>query len=83
MNGDEESNNVLLTELGNNAYSSTDEDNEEDDDDDDDDILFTPKKALKPVIYENDIYNEKDWDTDLEGSSLKVMLYNIKQIFEY
>jgi hypothetical protein len=64
LNGDEESNNVLLTELQNNAYSSTDDENEEDDDDD---ILFTPKKALKPVIYENDIYNEKDWDTDLEG----------------
>ena len=55
--------NVLITELGENDFDSYDEDLE-----DEDRLVITPKKKKNIVFYENDIYNEKDWDTDLEGS---------------
>ena len=40
--------------------------NDSDDYDDDDDILVTPKVQVSHIEYVNDIYNEKDYDTDLE-----------------
>ena len=56
-----------LTELGENHYEESSDDCEFNDDDDDD--LVTPKKKLPaPIFYENDIYNEKEYDTDLEGT---------------
>ncbi len=54
--------NVLITELGENEYDS-----EGDELEDEDRLVITPKKKKNIVFYENDIYNEKDWDTDLEG----------------
>jgi len=54
-----------LTELGENQYDESSDECEFNDDDDD---LVTPKKKpLAPILFENDIYNEKDYDTDLEG----------------
>ena len=54
--------NVLITELGENEFDSYDEDLE-----DEDRLVITPKKKKNIIFYEKDIYNEKDWDTDLEG----------------
>ena len=54
-------NKFLITELDTNVSSS--EYNSEEDEDIDD--LIIPKPA--PVVYENNIFDEKDWDTDLEG----------------
>jgi hypothetical protein len=48
--------------LGENEYDS-----EGDELEDEDRLVITPKKKKNIVFYENDIYNEKDWDTDLEG----------------
>ena len=70
---------VLLTELGAEHYNQDEQgasnlrmsagssEIDSDEHDDDDDVLLTPKKAPASVVYENDIYNEKKYETDLEG----------------
>lgn len=77
---------VLLTELGAEHYNNQDEQRashlrmsagsseevDSDEHDDDDDVLLTPKKTVTSVVYENDIYNEKKYETDLEGMKLPV-----------
>lgn len=88
---DEEKNtksNVLITELGEEAYekerqSSSDE-NEEDlnyDLNDDDDIFmvafrkYAKKSKRKTAINFDDIENEKDYETDLEGCLYYCSIY--------
>lgn len=68
-NYDTGKNNVLLTELGEDAY---DESSDELDFNDDDDVEFRKtKKKLPPIIFKNDIDNEKDYDTDLDDEDKK------------
>ncbi len=63
LNNRKNSKQVLLTELDDYFYNNDDSSF----DSDDDDFLKPQKKVLNYKIYENNIENDKDYETDLEG----------------
>jgi hypothetical protein len=62
MNDQTNNNPVLITELGEDVY-----DNDSSFDSDDDELIIPKKKVINYKLYENNIENDKDYDTDLEG----------------
>jgi len=72
----------LLTELEGNV-SSSEYNSEEDDDELNEKLVTKNAPQPEPVHYENDIYNEKDWETDLEGAeSSDEEFYTPKQMYK-
>ena len=67
--GQEEQRSASKLNLRMSADSSEGDEADTDEHDDDDDVLLTPKKTVNSIVYENDIYNEKKYETDLEGMS--------------
>jgi hypothetical protein len=67
MNVDKKRNPVLITELDEDMF---DNDSLFDSDNDDDELIIPKKKVINYKIYENNIENDKDYDTDLEGELL-------------
>ncbi len=62
MTDEKKHNPVLITELGEDLY-----DNDSSFDSDDDELVIPKKKVINYKLYENNIENDKDYDTDLEG----------------
>jgi len=73
----------LLTELEGNV-SSSEYNSEEEDDVLNDELDLKNALKAEPIHYENDIYNEKDWETDLEGGDVSSdeELYTPKQMYK-
>ena len=67
----------MLTELDEEMYE-----NDSSFDSDDDDIVKPKKKVVNYVFYENNIENEKDYDTDLEGYFLCNFYYTHSKVTE-
>jgi hypothetical protein len=63
----------LITEIDQEKSSS--------ESDDDEDIMRSEIGKRPPILYKNDIYNEKDWDTDLAGINFCLKIKK-KHIFE-
>ena len=60
--------NFLITQPRENGSSNEGSDSDEFDYDDDNDIVSDVKKKPVYTLYSNEvIYNDKDWETDLDG----------------
>ena len=63
--------NFLITQGKENEDELSESDSDYNEFDDDDDIIYdeNKKKKKQPIIYSNEIiYNDKDWETDLDGN---------------